>query len=153
MNLTYEIIVPAVADSTPDGWSKPAARGEARWSGEGQWRDTAHDFGRYILRNWEDGPGLEEPFSGQSAYVEVVEEDGIILAVAKSAPVPDVVAALERFAENLARLEVAAAHMANELHDQMRYVKRDKLMSSNAIAASVAPVMSRPTALKILRGL
>lgn len=139
----YELRVPALADG-PDGWEKPAkADTVTDWSG------TAHDLGRDVLRTWEDE--CPERYQGYPAVVEVHSEEGAFATVKDSTRASEHVRALEAALEKKQALDHQADRAEDELAEAMRDANRFGGLSKNNVAERVKAVMSRPTALDLMK--
>ncbi|MFF4701084.1 hypothetical protein [Streptomyces chattanoogensis] len=137
----YEILVPDL-----DGWGSPAQRGTVA-----DWTGTAHDLGRDILRRWQAAPP-EERYADARAVVEVSSDHGAWAAIDDSTPAGPVEQALETAVEAKLVADLASDRTGDELTEAMRDACRWGGLSKNKIADRVGRVMSRPTALKQLKG-
>ncbi|MGW6745963.1 hypothetical protein ACWGDX_35395 [Streptomyces sp. NPDC055025] len=114
------------------------------------WTGTAHDLGREILKGWLVKPPMEH--AGQEIEaVEVVGTNGAYAAVDDPAPAVPSVWALEVAIEAKLVADHAAEQAGKVLAEAMRGAHRDGL-SKNSVANKTGRVMSRPTALKALKG-
>jgi len=145
MQHQFEIRVPAIANATEGGWAEPAHSGSLEWAG------TVRDAGRRLLSEWLER--AEGDHAGLPAVVEVSREDGVTARIDDPTPVPnDVVAALEVAMEASAAADIASDRLRDELAEAMRDARQFGGLSSNNIAHRVRGNMSRPPALKILKG-
>jgi hypothetical protein len=143
MHFDYEIQVPAIADAN-SSWSHPESKGSIEWDG------TAHSLARHLLTHWHQNVIGEA--QGLPALIEVQgEEPGRFARLDDPAPVPEAVEALEAAIEAKQVADVAADIAAQELAEAMRDAVTYANSSKNYVSARVAGLMSRPTALKILR--
>ncbi|WP_411120591.1 hypothetical protein [Streptomyces sp. x-19] len=137
----YEILAPDV-----DGWGSPARRGTVA-----DWTGTAHDLGRDILRRWQAAPP-EERYADARVVVEVTSDHGAWAAIDDTTPPGPVEQALETAVEAKLVADFASDRTGDELAEAMRDACRWGGLSKNKIADRVGRVMSRPTALKQLKG-
>ncbi|MFF3692018.1 hypothetical protein [Streptomyces sp. NPDC002221] len=137
----YEIVVPDV-----DGWGIPAERGTVS-----DWSGTAHDLGRSILKRWQGAPP-EERYVDAQATVEVTSDHGAYATIGDPTPVGPVEQALEEAIEAKLIADLAHDRTAQALGEAMCDAHRWGGMSKNKIADRVGRIMSRPTALKQLKG-
>lgn len=144
MHFEYEIRVPGSANTTEDGWAKPSKSGSMPWD------STAHSLGRHLLALWlEEATGEH---AGLPALVEVRGEDGSAADIIDPSPVSEAVAALEQAIETKQAADIAAAIAGDALAEAMRDVVTFDRRSKNNVAHRVRSVMSRPTALGLLKG-
>ncbi|MFI5861825.1 hypothetical protein [Streptomyces sp. NPDC051546] len=137
----YEILVPDI-----DGWGTPAQRGAVA-----DWTGTAYDLGRDILKRWQEAPS-DERYAGAKATVEVTSDHGAYAAVDDPTPVGPVEQALEEAIEAKLIADFAHDRTAQALAEAMCDAHRWGGMSKNKIADRVGRIMSRPTAMKQLKG-
>ncbi|MET9140580.1 hypothetical protein [Streptomyces parvulus] len=143
MRFDYEIQVPAIADAK-SSWSHPESRGSIEWDG------TAHSLARHLLTRWHQNVLGEA--QGLPALIEVQgDEAGRFARLDDPAPVSEAVEALEAAIEAKQVADVAADIAAQELEDAMRGAVTWDGVSKNYVASRVASLMSRPTALKVLK--
>ncbi|MFJ8583540.1 hypothetical protein ACIRD2_02630 [Streptomyces sp. NPDC093595] len=114
------------------------------------WAGTAHDLGREILNRWLTDPPAEHAEERVLA-VEVTGTNGAYAAVDDPTPAEPSVHALEVAIETKLIADHAAEQAGKELVEAMRKANRGGL-SKNRVADKAARVMSRPTALKALKG-
>ncbi|MFE0771982.1 hypothetical protein [Streptomyces sp. NPDC058861] len=136
----YEIVVPDI-----DGWGAPAQSGTVNG-----WTGTAFDLGRSILKRWQKAP--PERYAGARATVEVTSDHGAYAAIDDPTPAAPEEQLLEEAAEAKLIADLAAARTGDELAEAMRDAHRWGGMSKNKIADRVGRIMSRPTAMKYLKG-
>ncbi|WP_158920325.1 hypothetical protein [Streptomyces sp. NBRC 109706] len=144
MDYRYEIRVPTIANAET-GWEKPVQSGSETWTA------SAHSFGRHVLNGWLTK--AEERYAGHPAVVEVWGEDppGAYAVVTDPGPVAESVKELERAIEAKQIADLAADMATDTLAEAMQDARRFDDLSANKVALLVRHVMSRPTALKLLR--
>ncbi|MEU6959606.1 hypothetical protein [Streptomyces chrestomyceticus] len=138
----YEILVPDPSDLA----GRPIDSGVVD-----DWTGTAHDLGRQILKRWQ-AEHPEEHASERPITVAVSGSTGAWAAIEDPAPAGAVERALEVAIEAKLVADFAAERAGGVLADAMRDARRWGGLSANNISDRVARVMSRPTALKQLRG-
>jgi len=143
MHFDYEIQVPEIADAN-NSWSHPESKGSIEWDG------TAHSLARHLLTLWHQNVVGEA--QGLAAVISVQgEEPGRFTQLDDPAPVSEAVEALEAAIEVKQVADVAADIAAQELDEAMRDAVIYGGVSKNYVSARVTGIMSRPTALKILK--
>ncbi|MER6314609.1 hypothetical protein ABT237_12680 [Streptomyces sp. NPDC001581] len=143
LEYSYELRVPGAANAG-EGWEKPAASAEGV-----NWDGTVHDLARSILAVWQlDCP---KRYRGLPAYVEARNGLGAYAEINDPTPADEMVAALEVAIEASQMADVASDMRRQELMDTMRDVSKFSSLSRNNIAHRCRGVMSRPTALKVLK--
>ncbi|PCG86369.1 hypothetical protein CIB93_09050 [Streptomyces sp. WZ.A104] len=114
------------------------------------WTGTAHDLAREILKRWRTDPPAEHAEEHVMA-VEVTGTNGTYAAVDDPTPVEPSVHALEVAIEAKLIADHVAEQAGKDLAEAMRNAHRAGL-SKNRVADKAGRVMSRPTALKALKG-
>ncbi|MFF3017102.1 hypothetical protein [Streptomyces sp. NPDC057939] len=143
LEFSYELRVPAAANAG-EGWEKPAASADGV-----DWDGTVHDLARFVLAVWQvDCP---KRYRGLPAYVEARNNLGAYAEITDLTPADELVAALEVAIEASQMADVASDRRRQELEDAMRDVRKFSSYSRNNIAHRVRGVMSRPTALKVMK--
>ncbi|MGW2539668.1 hypothetical protein ACWC5I_02035 [Kitasatospora sp. NPDC001574] len=143
LEFSYELRVPAAANAG-EGWGTPAASEEGvKWDG------TVHDLGRTVLTVWQQD--CPKRYCGLPAYVEARNNLGAYAEIDDPTPADELVAALEAAIEASQMADLASDMRRQELTDTMRDVRKFSGYSRNNIAHRVRKVMSRPTALKVLK--
>jgi hypothetical protein len=142
MKFEWEIRVPAVANATGD-WNTPADSGEIEWAG------TAHGIGRGLLAIWQEE--AEGPYSGEPAVIQVRSDEGITVTIDSTADVTETIAVLEAAIERKQAADIASDRARDELADAMEMVREFDGLSKNNIAHMARHVVSRPTALKMMK--
>ncbi|MFI9228995.1 hypothetical protein [Streptomyces rimosus] len=138
----YEILAP-----DPNDWAgRPITNGVVD-----DWTGTAHDLGRHILKRWQAEPPEEHADEGAVA-VAVSGSNGAWAAIEDPTPAGAVEQALEVAIEAKLIADLAADRAGDQLAEAMRDACMWGGMSKNKVADRVARVMSRPTALKQLKG-
>lgn len=139
----YELRVPALADGE-DGWQEPAKSDTVT-----DWPGTAHDLGRHLLADWEDE--CPERYQGHAAFVEVHSDQGAYAKIEDSSPATESVLALEAALEAKQIADHQADRAQDALVEAMQDANRFGSLSKNNIAERVKSVMSRPTALDLMK--
>ncbi|MFE2104322.1 hypothetical protein ACFXAF_00350 [Kitasatospora sp. NPDC059463] len=143
LDFSYELRVPGAANAG-EGWETPAASEHGV-----NWEGTVHDLGRLVLAVWQrDCP---KRYRGLPAYVEVRNNLGAYAEINDPTPASEPLAALEAAIEASQMADLASDMRRQELMDVMRDVQKFSSYSRNNIAHRVRGVMSRPTALKVLK--
>lgn len=143
MHFEYEIQVPAIADANRS-WASPESSGHIDWDG------SAHALARHLLTKWHDNVVGEA--AGLPALITVRgEEPGRIVELDDPAPVAEAIEALEAAIEAKQVADVAADIAAQELDEAMRSAITFGDASKNYVSQRVRGIMSRPTALKVLK--
>ncbi|MFF9644743.1 hypothetical protein [Kitasatospora aureofaciens] len=143
LEFSYELRVPAAANAG-EGWEKPAASEEGvKWDG------TVHDLGRTVLAVWQQD--CPKRYRGLPAYVEARNNLGAYAEIDDPTPASEMVADLEVAIEASQMADLASDMRRQELMDVMRDLNKFSGYSRNNIAHRVRKVMSRPTALNVLK--
>ncbi|MFI7315461.1 hypothetical protein [Streptomyces venezuelae] len=114
------------------------------------WTGTAHDLARELLNHWRTNPPAEHA-EEKIIAVEVTGTNGAYAAVDDPTPVESSVHDLEVAIEAKLVADHVAEQAGKELAEAMRKAHQAGL-SKNRVADKAARVMSRPTALKALKG-
>ncbi|WP_327292411.1 hypothetical protein [Streptomyces sp. NBC_01198] len=144
MDFEYALRVPALANGE-DGWEKPAKTETVR-----DWAGTAHDLGRLTLKKWRDS--ATGWYAGLPAIVEVHSEHGHHAVIDDPTPASGPTHALEVAIEEKQVADLASDIATQTLEGAMRDAHEFDGLSKNNIAHRARFVVSRPTALGLMKG-